>query len=106
MDITGWLSMAVAAGALILSIISTLKKTAKEDSAQITKIMTMLEIVQGDVAEIKEDFRRDIAELKASYQQDHDRLVVVERDLKTVWRSVDEVKLQVNHLAENAGGTR
>lgn len=92
MEVGNIISLLIAAGALALSVVSTLKKNTKEDSAQIAQMMTMLNGLSSDMKEIKEDFRRDLAELKASYQQDHDRLVIVERDMKAVWRRIDEIK--------------
>lgn len=95
MDTTSIISLLIAAGALVLSVISTLKKNTKEDSATIAKMMAMLDSLTHDMKEIKDDFRRDIAELKAGHQSDHDRIVVLERDLKTCWNRYDELSARM-----------
>lgn len=97
MEVSNLISLLIAAGALILSVVSTLRRNTKEDSSTIAKMMAMLDNLSKDVQEIKDDFRRDIAELKVNHQSDHDRIVIMERDLKTAWRAIEEVKLQVSH---------
>ena len=95
MEVSSIISMIIAGGALALSLISTLKKSAKEDSAQIAKMMTLLDGLANDMREIKDDFRRDIAELKVSHQSDHDKIIILERDLKTCWNRYDELSSRI-----------
>lgn len=95
MEISSIFSIVIAGGALALSLISTLKKGAKEDSAQIARMMTLLDGLSADMREIKDDFRRDMAELKASRQNDHDRLVVLEQNVKTCFKKYDELSARL-----------
>ena len=95
MDTTSIISLLIAAGALVLSVVSTLKKNTKEDSAQIAKMMALLDGLANDMREIKDDFRRDIAELKVSHQTDHDKIIILERDLKTCWNRYDELSARM-----------
>lgn len=97
-NIVSVFSMVIAGGALALSLISTLKKGAKEDSAQIARMMTMLDSLTNDMKEIKDDFRRDIVEMKTTYQADHDKLTIVERDLKSCFRRYDELSARVKEI--------
>jgi len=101
MDVSTAISMIIAGGALALSLITTLKRNTKEDSATIAKMLAMLDSLAIDMKEIKDDFRRDIAELKVSHQTDHDNLVVVSRDQKSIWRSIDEIKAQIGMGGRN-----
>lgn len=85
-------SFIVAALALFLSVMSTVRNNTKQYATQITELATEMRTVSTDVREIKEDFRREMADLKANFHADHDRIIKLEMSLETAWKRIDELK--------------
>lgn len=89
-------SFIVAAIALLLSLANTLKKDAKTDSAQIATMMVKLDRLSDDIREIKSD----MGKIQQGLQDNHDRVLILERDLATMWKRVDELRDDVESIQQ------
>ena len=81
-------SFVVAALALCVSIATTIKKDTKTDSMQIATLMVKLDSVGDDTREIKSD----MGKIQQALQDNHDRVLILERDLATMWKRIDELR--------------
>ncbi len=64
------------------------KKETKDDSVQQTQVIIEIRAMREDISEIKGDFKS----LRAEMKQDHDDIVAMKRDFKTMWTRIDELK--------------
>lgn len=74
MDFASVGSLVVALVALLVSILNTSKKEARDGGSQMTMVITKLDGLLDDMREIKSD----MTELRSSIQDDHDRIVKLE----------------------------
>ena len=81
-------SFVVAAAALAISIATTIKKDTKADSMQLATLMVKLDSVGDDTREIKSD----MGKIQQALQDNHDRVLILERDLATMWKRIDELR--------------
>lgn len=81
-------SLVVAIFALLLSFITTMRNNTKSDSMQIATIMAKLETISDDIRDVK----KDVAGLRQAVQDNHDRVLILERDQATIWKRIDEIR--------------
>lgn len=84
-------SMIVALLSLLLSGITIVRNNTKNDSMQIATIMAKLETISEDVRDVK----KDVTGLRQSIQDNHDRVLILERDMATMWKRIDEIRGQL-----------
>lgn len=81
------LTLCSLAMVLIFNIISQWRLSsaaAHVDTEQITKLgMKIDEVVSGI-----NDIKNEIRDMKEDIRQDHDKLIVLERDVKALWKTV------------------
>ena len=63
----------------------------EKDVQEMTKISLQLDTLQKGIDEIKSE----IKDMKADIRRDHDKLVVLERDVKTLWNKYNEEHTEV-----------
>lgn len=63
----------------------------EKDAQEMTKISLQLDTLQKGIDEIKSE----IKDMKADIRRDHDKLVVLERDVKTLWNKFNEEQTEV-----------
>lgn len=81
-------SLVVAIFALLLSFITTMRNNTKDDSMQIATVIAKLETISDDIRDVK----KDVAGLRQSVQENHDRVLILERDMSTMWKRIDEIR--------------
>lgn len=64
------------------------KHDTKNDTAQQTEVVAEIRAIRSDMADLKTDVR----ELKNEWKSDHDDIVGMKRDFKTMWTRIDELK--------------
>lgn len=64
------------------------KHDTKNDTAQQTEVVAEIRAIRSDMADLKMDVR----ELKNEWKSDHDDIVGMKRDFKTMWTRIDELK--------------
>lgn len=82
--ITPILSVLIAAAALYFSR----RKSAQEDTAQMTEAIMKIEVIGQNVADVK----ADVKAIRNEMREDHDKIVDMERQVKTMWQRIDELK--------------
>lgn len=81
------LTLCSLAMVLIFNLISQwrLSATAEHaDTEQITRLASKMEEVISGINDIKNEIR----DMKEDIRQDHDKLIVLERDMKSLWKIV------------------
>ena len=81
------LTLCSLAMVLIFNLISQwrLSTTAEHaDTEQITRLASKMEEVISGINDIKNEIR----DMKEDIRQDHDKLIVLERDMKSLWKIV------------------
>lgn len=84
------LTLCSLAMVLIFNIISQWRMSsaaAHADTEQITKLSMKMEDVISGINDIKNEIRS----MKEDIRQDHDKLIVLERDMKTLWNRFDNI---------------
>ncbi len=74
----------VSIAALLLSLYTFIKRTASEDSTQMTTVIVKLENISAGIRDIKEE----INTIKTDQKADHDRLIRVEESLQQAWERI------------------
>ena len=72
---------------LIFNLISQWRLSttaANADTEQITRLTSKMEEVISGINDIKNEIR----DMKEDIRQDHDKLIVLERDMKSLWKIV------------------
>lgn len=72
---------------LIFNLISQWRLSttaAHADTEQITRLTSKMEEVISGINDIKNEIR----DMKEDIRQDHDKLIVLERDMKSLWKIV------------------
>ena len=99
MNIATMGSFVVAALALLMSVLSTVRNSTKQYAAEMAKMTTEMaktntemREMSEDLKEIKVDFRRELAEIKASYRADHDKLTKMEISIEMLDKRVRETE--------------
>lgn len=64
------------------------KKETRDDSVQQTQVIVEVRAMREDVSELKGDFKA----LRDEMKHDHDDIVAMKRDFKTMWTRIDELK--------------
>lgn len=103
MDINAVLPI-ISVGVAILAFYFARKNETKDDTVQTTEMMVELRGMRGDISEIKDDFKAIRSEIKA----DHENIVIMKRDVETMWKRVDELRdqlLQTKNEKEKENGT-
>lgn len=83
-DFTPLVSVLIAAAALYFSR----KKDAQSDTAQMTEAITKIDVMAGNVA----DLRADVKAMREEYRKDHDELVIMRTKVNALGERVDELK--------------
>ena len=81
------LTLCSIAMVLVFNIISQWRMSsaaAHADTEQITRLTTKIEEVIGGINDIKNEIR----DMKDDIRQDHDKIIVMERDIKSLWKLV------------------
>lgn len=73
------------------------KHDTKNDTMQQTEVVIEIRAMRSDVQELKSDMKA----LRAEYKADHDEIVGMKRDFKTMWTRIDELK---NMVSKAQGG--
>lgn len=93
-DVTTIIALLISAIALWRNV----KGDNKSEGAQISAILTKMELVQSDLKEIKADFKAEIKGLRADIEILKERMVTVEQSVKSAHHRIDA--LQGNHHDE------
>ena len=80
-------ALAVAIVSLCFNFYQYQKKTHSRDGSTVATVTSKLDHIAGDVSEIKSE----IKSIRADWMRDHETLIVIERDMKTVWKRIDEI---------------
>lgn len=83
-EILPYISVLIASIGLIVSR----KKDATADGAERATISANIIGLREDVAQMRDDIRS----MRDDMRSDHDKIVTMERDIKAIWRNVDELK--------------
>lgn len=81
------LTLCSLAMVLIFNIISQWRMSsaaAHADTEQITKLSTKIEDVINGINDIKNEIR----DMKDDIRTDHDKIIVMERDIKSLWKAI------------------
>ena len=81
------LTLCSLAMVLIFNIISQWRissASTHDDTEQITKLSAKMEEVISGIKDIKNEIR----DMKDDIRTDHDKIIVMERDIKTLWKTV------------------
>lgn len=81
------LTLCSLAMVLVFNIISQWRMSsavAHDDTEQITKLSTKMEEIISGINDIKNEIR----DMKDDIRQDHDKIIILERDMKTLWKTV------------------
>lgn len=81
------LTLCSLAMVLIFNIISQWRMSsaaAHADTEQITKLSMKMEDVISGINDIKNEIR----DIKEDVRQDHDKIIVMERDIKSLWKAI------------------
>ena len=78
----------ISAVIAIMAFYFARKKETKDDTVQSTQVIVELRGMREDVSELKSDFKA----LRAEMKQDHDDIIAMKRDFKTMWQRIDELK--------------
>ena len=84
------LTLCSLAMVLIFNIVSQWRMSsavAHADTEQITRLTSKMEEVISGINDIKNEIR----DMKEDIRQDHDKLIVLERDMKTLWNRIDNI---------------
>lgn len=81
-------SVIVAVVALLASLAANMRKDTKDDSMQMARLMAKLDSIGDDLKEVK----ADVTGLRQSIQDNHDRIIILERDMQTAWKRIDELR--------------
>lgn len=84
-------SVAIAFLALLFSFISNLRNSTKDDTSQMVAMLTKLDGISDDLRDLK----KDVAGLRGQIQDNHDRVLILERDTATMWKRIDEIRAQL-----------
>ena len=73
-----------------------LRRNQKHDdhseSAKNTTFAVKLEHISSQISDMKAEFRAEFNTLKSDAKLDHDELIVLKRDVKTLYSKFDELK--------------
>lgn len=78
----------ISALALLFSCYQFVKATSKEDTTQITKVLTKLDFIADNVNEIKIDVR----DTKADMQDLRERVALTEASVKSAHKRLDAIE--------------
>ena len=77
--------LAVSVLALLVSVYTFIKKSARDDTTQMTTVIVKLENISSGITDIK----AEIANMKVDQKEDHDRLIRVEASLSEAWARIE-----------------
>lgn len=100
MNISAIGSFVVAALALLMSFVSMVQKNSSTSATQMAKLEVKLDAISDDLKELKNDFssqRHKMDELK-------EKVIVIERDQKTIWKHIDVLQDSVDSLQKGNNG--
>jgi peptidoglycan hydrolase CwlO-like protein len=89
------LTLCSLAMVLIFNIISQWRMSsasAHADTEQITKLSVKIEEVISGIKDIK----TEIKDMKSDIRTDHDKIIIMERDIKSLWKTVGGKKGEDN----------
>lgn len=89
------LTLCSLAMVLIFNVISQWRLSSAsthDDTEQITKLSAKMEEVISGIKDIK----NEIKDMKDDIRTDHDKIIVMERDIKALWKSVGVKKGDIN----------
>lgn len=69
------------------------KKDSTDDAAKQSEVVTEIRAIRSDMSDLKLDVR----ELKNEWKSDHDDIVAMKRDFKTMWSRIDELKTLIQN---------
>lgn len=84
-------ALVVAIVSLGFNLYQYQKRTHTNDGSTVASVTSKLDHIAGDVSEIKSE----IKSIRADWMRDHETLIVIERDMKTVWKRIDEISKSV-----------
>lgn len=94
MDYANIASVAVAAIAVLISIFNGSKKNTKDDTMQIAMVMAKLDTMSDDLREVK----KEMSGLRQKIDESHDKAILLERDMATMWKRIDELRTKVGEM--------
>lgn len=63
------------------------KKTHTEGGHNSAVVTAKLDNIAGDVTEIKQEIKT----IRNDWMKDHETLILIQRDMKSVWKRIDEI---------------
>ncbi len=93
-----WIPVSISAGALLFAILTYIRNGTKDKVAEAHSLETIKEgllkanLKLDQVCTVQTEIRNDVKGLDAQLREMDKRVTVVERDLKTAFRRIDEIK--------------
>lgn len=72
---------------VILTFYFARKKDSSDSASQSATIIVELQTVRRDIGEMK----GEVQAMRHEWRTDHDKLVGMERDIKAIWKQVDQL---------------
>lgn len=89
------LALLISAAALFRN----LKGDNKSEGAQISALLTKVELIQSDLKEIKSDFKAEVRGLRTDLEGVKERVTIVEQSTKSAHKRIDG--LHDEHITED-----
>lgn len=89
------LALLISAAALFRN----LKGDNKSEGAQISALLTKVELIQSDLKEIKSDFKAEVRGLRTDLESIKERVTIVEQSAKSAHKRIDG--LHDEHITED-----
>lgn len=89
------LALLISAAALFRN----LKGDNKSEGAQISALLTKVELIQSDLKEIKSDFKAEVRGLRTDLEGVKERVTIVEQSAKSAHKRIDG--LHDEHITED-----
>lgn len=77
-----YIPYAISFLSLLLAAYTFLSKNNKENTSELTTVIVKLENIGNGISDIK----KEIASIKDDQKEDHDKLIVLETSLSSLWK--------------------
>lgn len=83
-ELIGIASFLIAASAFYFAR----KRDTSEASSKIAEMIVEIRTMRREIGEMKDDF----SAMRKEWRDDHDKIVSIDRDIKAIWRRIDNLK--------------
>lgn len=77
-----YIPYAISFLSLLLALYTFLSRNNKENTSELTTVIVKLENIGNGISDIK----KEIANIKDDQREDHDKLIVLETSLSSLWK--------------------